>query len=340
MSDSGRDDTSREGRAEALLRLPWEWAMRALDYPMRGVQRLIGEGRMPYAFVLPNLLIFGTFVVIPLFINFYYSVTGGTSLFPADRPFVGDEQYAFLFTCDNYLDPFSCREDHFWRGVYNTAFFVSFQVTVMVGLSLLTAIILNRRIAARGFFRSVFFYPVLLSPVVIALIWKWILQREGVLNAFLTALGGDKVLFLAEPQWTMFWVIFVSTWAHMGFYTLILLAGLQSIPRDLYEAAEMDGTSRWRTFWRITMPLLWPTMLVVLVLALIKSVQTFDEVFVLTGGGPGTATQLIVQYIYSTAFATQVHNFGLAAAASIVLGSVLFVLTLIQMGLGSRKDRR
>ena len=122
----------------------------------------------------------------------------------------------------------------------------------MVGLALLTAIILNRRIAARGFFRSVFFYPVLLSPVVIALIWKWILQREGVLNAILTGLGGEKILFLAESQWTMFWVIFVSTWAHMGFYTLILLAGLQSIPRDLYEAAEMDGTSHLRTFWRIT----------------------------------------------------------------------------------------
>ncbi len=324
---------------ESLLQLPWAIAMRALEYPMRGIQRLIGERRMPYVFVLPNLLIFGTFVVVPLFINFFYSVTGGTSLFPDQRPFVGAEQYGYLLDCEDYLKPFSCREDQFWRGIYNTITFVSFQVTAMVALSLLTAIVLNRRIAARGFFRSVFFYPVLLSPVVVALVWKWILQREGVLNAFLTALGGDGIVFLAEPQWAMFWAIFVSTWAHMGFYTLILLAGLQSIPRDLYEAAEMDGTSHWRTFRRITLPLLWPTMLVVLVLSLIKSVQTFDEVFVLTGGGPGTATQLIVQYIYSTAFATQVHNFGLAAAAAIVLGSVLLVLTLLQMRLGSGKDK-
>jgi alpha-1,4-digalacturonate transport system permease protein len=340
MKRSAGDGELRGNRAEALLRLPWEVAMRALEYPMRGVQRLIGQGRMPYVFVLPNLLIFGTFVVVPLLINFYYSVTGGTALFPEDRPFVGADQYGYLLDCENHLSPFTCREDRFWRGVYNTIFFVAFQVVAMVGLSLLTAVILNRRIVARGFFRSVFFYPVLLSPVVVALIWKWILQRDGVLNAVITAFGGDRVLFLAEPQWAMFWIIFVSTWAHMGFYTLILLAGLQSIPADLYEAAEMDGTSRWRTFRRITMPLLWPTMLVVLVLALIKSVQTFDEVFVLTGGGPGTATQLIVHYIYETAFATQVHNFGLAAAASILLGTVLFILTLIQMRLGSRGERR
>jgi alpha-1,4-digalacturonate transport system permease protein len=334
-----RGDRQEGGRFEAALQLPWKFAMRTLEYPMRGIQRLIGERRMPYVFVLPNLLIFGTFVVIPLFINFAYSVTGGTALFPADRPYVGGDQYAYLLACADYLKPFTCREDQFWRGVYNTLTFVGFQVTAMVALALLTAIVLNRRIVARGFFRSVFFYPVLLSPVVVALIWKWILQREGVLNAFVTGLGGSKTLFLAEPQWAMFWAIFVSTWAHMGFYTLILLAGLQSIPRDLYEAAEMDGTPAWRTFRRITMPLLWPTMLVVLVLALIKSVQTFDEVFVLTGGGPGTATQLIVQYIYATAFATQVHNFGLAAAASILLGSVLLVLTLLQMWIGSGKEK-
>ena len=117
----------------------------------------------------------------------------------------------------------------------------------------------------------------------------------------------------------------------MGFYTLILLAGLQAIPADLYEAAEMDGTSRWRAFLRITMPLLMPNLLVVLVLTLIRAVQAFDEIFILTGGGPGTATQYIVQFIYESAFANQVHLLGLAAAASILVGGVLIVLTLIQM---------
>ena len=143
------------------------------------------------------------------------------------------------------------------------------------------------KIRGRGFFRAVYFFPVLLSPVVVALIWKWILQRDGLLNAGITGLGGDKILFLSDPGWAMFWVVFVSIWAHMGFYTLILLAGLQAIPADIYEAAEMDATPPWRVFWRITLPLLWPNLIVVIVLALIRAVQTFDEVFVLTGGGPG-----------------------------------------------------
>ena len=161
----------------------------------------------------------------------------------------------------------------------------------------------------------------LLSPVVVALIWKWILQRDGLLNAALTLSGGEKILFFVEPGWAMFWAVFVSVWAHMGFYTLILLAGLQAIPADLYEAAEMDGTPPMaRVLTRLTLPLLWPNLIVVLVLALIRAVQTFDEVFVLTGGGPGTATLMVVQYIYETAFANQVQNFGLASAASVLLG--------------------
>jgi alpha-1,4-digalacturonate transport system permease protein len=119
---------------------------------------------------------------------------------------------------------------------------------------------------------------------------------------------------------------------------LILLAGLQAIQPELYEAAEMDGTSKERVFWRITLPLLWPNLLVVVVLALIKGVQIFDEVFVLTGGGPGTATQFIVQYIYNTGFTEQVQNFGLASAASVVLGVVLFVLTMIQLAVTRVRD--
>jgi alpha-1,4-digalacturonate transport system permease protein len=116
------------------------------------------------------------------------------------------------------------------------------------------------------------------------------------------------------------------------------LAGLQAIQPDLYEAAEMDGTSKERVFWCITLPLLWPNLLVVVVLALIKGVQVFDEVFVLTGGGPGTATQFIVQYIYNTGFTEQVQNFGLASAASIVLGVILFVLTMLQLAVTRARD--
>ncbi len=325
-------------RLTAAAAWPVRVLFQILDKPFRLIQRIGGIKAMPYIFLLPNLAFFGLFVVIPLFINFAFSLTGGTNLYLSDRVYTGTEQYAFLFDCGNYADPTSCREDRFWRGIYNTATFIFFQVTFLVLFSLITALILNRKIRARGFFRAVFFFPVLLSPVVVALIWKWILLRDGILNAALVSLGFDKILFFVSPEWSMFWAIFVSIWANMGFYTLILLAGLQAIPPDLYEAAEMDGTSTERVFRRITLPLLWPNMLVVIVLALIKGVQIFDEVYVLTGGGPGTATQFIVQYIYNTGFTNQVQNFGLASAASVVLGVVLFVLTMMQLAATRRRD--
>ena len=173
----------------------------------------------------------------------------------------------------------------------------------------------------------------LLSPVVVALIWKWLLQNQGVFNAALVGMGGQPVDWLIDRSWAFFWVIFVSIWAHMGFYTLILLAGLQAIPKDMYEAAEMDSASPWRVLRRITLPLLMPNLVVVLVLAMIRAVQIFDEVFVLTGGGPGSATTFIVQFIYQTGFAEQIHLYGLAAAASLVLAIGLMVLTFLQLRL-------
>jgi alpha-1,4-digalacturonate transport system permease protein len=331
-------DMQRAATARPMARFDiWGVVVRVSDGPMRALQRVLGERRMPYVFLLPNLAFFTLFVFVPLGLNFWYSLTGGAALFPSQRPYVGLQQYGFLFDCGSMLDASSCREDHFWRGVHNTLFFVVIQVSLMVLFSLVTALVLNRPIRGRGFFRAVYFFPVLLSPVVVALIWKWILQRDGLLNAAITTLGGQKIIFFVDPGWAMFWAIFVSIWAHMGFYTLILLAGLQAIPRDLYEAAAMDGTRPMRVLLRITLPLLWPNMIVVIVLALIRGVQTFDEVFVLTGGGPGTATLMVVQYIYETAFANQAQNFGLAAAASVVLGVVLFVLTLIQLGLSRRR---
>ncbi|RYE72067.1 MAG: sugar ABC transporter permease, partial [Hyphomicrobiales bacterium] len=231
--------------AASLFAAPLAVLMRLIDWPMQALQRLIGERRMAYVFLLPNLVFFSLFVFLPLIINFIFSVTGGAGLFPSERPYVGAQQYAYLFDCGSFLDPSSCREDHFWRGVSNTARFTVFQVTAMVLFSLLTAVVLNMKIKARGFFRAVYFFPVLLSPVVVALTWKWILQRDGLLNAAITSLGGERILFLVDPSWAMFWIVFVSIWAHMGFYTLILLAGLQAIPADLYEAAEMDATPRW-----------------------------------------------------------------------------------------------
>jgi alpha-1,4-digalacturonate transport system permease protein len=251
---------------------------------------------------------------------------------------VGAQNFETLFDCENFLLPNTCRQDLFPRAVVNTIGFVSTQVGLMVIVSLVTALALNRRIVARGFFRSVFFYPVLLSPVVVALIWKWILQQDGLLNALLVSLGGERISFLLSGDWARFWVVLISVWAQMGFFTLILLAGLQSIPSELYEAASIDGADSWSSFRSITLPLLMPTLMVVLVLSLIRAVQVFDQVFAFTGGGPGTATLYMVQFIYDTGFSNQTKEYGLAAAASVVLGVALLIFTLLQLRLGRTSD--
>jgi alpha-1,4-digalacturonate transport system permease protein len=301
-------------------------------------QRLLGVSRIGWMFVGPNLLVFGLFTFLPIVINLVYATTGGVQLMPMERPFTGAENFGVLFECRDYFDIQTCRKDVFWRAIFNTVKFSLIQVVLMVLLSLLTALVLNRKIVGRGFWRGVFFYPVLLSPVVVALIWKWLLQSQGVFNAGLVALGSTPVDWLTDASWAFFWTIFVSIWAHMGFYTLILLAGLQAIPKDMYEAAEMDGASPWRVLRRITLPLLMPNLIVVLVLAMIRAVQIFDEVFVLTGGGPGSATTFIVQFIYQTGFAEQIHLYGLAAAASLVLALGLMALTLVQLKLTRAKE--
>jgi alpha-1,4-digalacturonate transport system permease protein len=319
-----------------LLELPaaaGRAALNAVDAPMRVVQRVLGVPRIGWMFVAPNLAILGLFTFLPIVVNFYFAFTGGVQLYPSERPFTGLENLETLFECESYLDPSTCRKDLFWRAIYNTGEFALLQVGLMVAFALVTALVLNRKILGRGFFRGVFFYPVLLSPVVVALIWKWVLQREGVLNAVLAGAGASPIGWLSDASWAFFWCVFVSIWAHMGFYTLILLAGLQAIPADLYEAAEMDGASPWRRFSRITLPLLMPNLIVVLVLGLIRAVQIFDEVFVLTGGGPGSATTFIVQFIYQTGFAEAIHQYGLAAAASLVLALSLLVLTVLQLRL-------
>lgn len=301
-------------------------------------QKWLGVSRIGWLFVGPNLLIFGLFTFLPIVINLVYAVTGGVNLMPNQRPFTGMENFAILFECADYTDLQTCRKDIFWRAIFNTIQFSLIQVVLMVLFSLATALVLNRKIIGRGFWRGVFFYPVLLSPVVVALIWKWLLQSQGIFNAGLVAVGSTPVDWLTDRSWAFFWVIFVSIWAHMGFYTLILLAGLQAIPKDMYEAAEMDAASPWRTLKRITLPLLMPNLIVVLVLAMIRAVQIFDEVFVLTGGGPGSATTFVVQFIYQTGFAEQIHLYGLAAAASLVLAVGLMALTLAQLRLSRASE--
>ena len=169
----------------AVFTVPISALAHAADTPLRWWQRVAGRGGMISFFLIPNMLIFAMFVIVPLGINIVYSVTGGSELFLSARNYVGAQHFARLLDCKDYLTPNSCREDLFWIAIWNTVKFVFTQVSVMITIAMITALILNGKIRARGFWRAVFFFPVLLSPVVVGLIWQWMLQRQGVFNFIL-----------------------------------------------------------------------------------------------------------------------------------------------------------
>ncbi len=313
--------------------------MAALGWPLELTQRLAGATGLPYLFLLPNMLIFGMFTFAPMFINIGFAVSDGQSINFDQRVYSGSDNFQRL-TSEIQPDTGgqNLEDDKFEEAVMDTFIFVVFQVPIMILVALITALTLNRDIVGRGFWRSIFFYPVMLSPVVVGFLWTLILKRQGVLSLTLMDLGilDEPIQWLQDPGWTMFWSVFVYTWAHLGFYMLILLAGLQAIPKDLYEAASMDGTSDWRILRKITLPLLMPTILVVTVLSLVKAFQAFEELYAMN-----VRWQSLVAYIFETSgLRGQPTAFGLgiAATASMLVAGILMLLSLVQMYLSRNKE--
>ncbi len=311
-----------------------------LGWPIEITQRFAGATGLPYWFILPNFLVFGAFTFAPLFMNVGFSFTEGQSILFDERPYAGTENFQRLLAETNIDTGIENREDDkFLRAVADTLIFVVFQVPIMIFFALCTALALNRNIWGRGFWRSVYFYPVMLSPVVVAYLWVLILKRQGALSLTLMQWGwiDEPIQWLQDPSWTMFWSVFVYTWAHLGFYMLILLAGLQAIPKDLYEAAEMDGTSPWRQLRRITLPLLMPTLLVVMVLSLIKAFQAFEELYALQ-----VRWISVVAYIFETSGLRgnpTAHGLGIAAVASLLIAVGLMIMSLAQVLLTGRGQK-
>jgi ABC-type sugar transport system permease subunit len=278
----------------------------------------------PYLFVLPNMTIFAVFIIYPALNNFNISMYDSNN----GRTFryVGGENYQELVA-----------NADFWSAARATAIFVAcFVVLVTVG-SIALALLLDQKLRGRGLFRAVFFLPVLLSPVVVGLIWGWIFDRQnGLANTVLRGIGLGELGWLVNGRLAMVVVIFVALWTHIGFYTLIILAGLQGIDPTYHEAAMMDGASAWQRLRVVTLPLLRPTTMVVVILSMIAGFQAFDFIWTLTGGGPIGATTLMVQYIYQHAFQSPIR-YGLAAAGSVVLFCTIFGLTLLNFLYNQRK---
>jgi ABC-type sugar transport system permease subunit len=280
---------------------------------------------MPYVFIAPNMLIFLTFIIWPairgVYISFFDSMDG------RNFEYVGTSNYSAIFG-----DPTVTSVAR------NTAIYVVFYVIISTVLSLMFALIVNEQQFAKGFFRAILFLPVMLSPVVVGLIWNDVLDRKvGPLNTLLEALGGGSPGWMVEPKLGMIAVIFVGVWVHLGFYSIILLAGLQGIDKSLLEAAAMDGATRVQIIRLIILPLLKPTTLIIIILSTIHGFQSFDFIYTLTGGGPLGATTLIVQYIYDRAFQTPIQ-YGLGSAAGVILFLIIFAFTALNFLVGKKRD--
>ncbi len=233
--------------------------------------------------------------------------------------FVGLANYAKLLASPT-------TRDVFWNTL---TYVLGYLPLVLVG-GLVLALALNARIPARAFFRATYFLPVITSWVVVALVWKWLLNpADGLVNTVLGTLGLPQPGWWTDPNWAMASVVLASAWKDLGFVMVILLAGLQAIPADLYEAARIDGASAWRLFRHITLPLLTPSTFFVVVISLINGFQVFDQVYVMTRGGPQGSSQVVVGQIYDLTF--RYGRAGEAAALSWLLFAVILFITLLQL---------
>lgn len=279
----------------------------------------------PYLFVLPNMLVFGLFTIWPAIsgfnISLYDSSNGRTF------EYVGTENYQRILS-----DP------QYWETARNTLVYTIAFVVLVTVASLALAILLNAQQRGKGALRAAYFVPVVISPVVVGLIWGWVLTRQnGVVNELLRGIGLPAPGWLLDPSLAMLVIILVGVWVNLGFFTMILLAGLQSIDPNLYEAAKLDGATVWSQVRQITLPLLRPTTMVVVILAAINGFQAFDYIWTLTGGGPVGATTLMVQYIYENAFQSPIQ-YGLASAAGVIFFVVVFGVTMLNYLVGRRRE--
>ena len=235
----------------------------------------------------------------------------------------------------NYTDIPS--DSVFWTSAWNTLVFTIGTVPTSAAIGLLLAVLLNRKLPGRGLIRSLYFLPMVVSGVAVSLVMAWIFNADnGIANAALQALGLPRITWLSSPNWAMFTVIITVVWGRIGFCMVTYLAALQNINPSVLEAASVDGAGAGKRFSNIVWPLLRPTTYILIVLNVVFSIQAFDVIYVLTGGGPGFSTTVLVQYIFRAAF-TQ-GNMGYASAVGVLLVLTLLVLTLVRNRLAKRSE--
>jgi len=283
------------------------------------------QWKIAVVFLLPYLVIFSIFRFVPsvggLVVSFFKWSLGG------DPKFIGIDNYVNL-----------AQDGSFYISIRNTLSFFVLTVPVLVVASLLLAMLLNQKLAGRRVMRTISIIPYVLIPSIVGIMWNWMFDNNfGLLNYYIKKLGGSPIFWLTDERFALIAVSIVVVWTYIGYDMILFLAGLQGIPKETYEAAEVDGASTFQVFWHITLPLLKPVTMMVSTLTLVNVVQLFDQIYVMTNGGPGTSTLTMVQYMYTSAFTN--YELGYGSAIEVVILVLLMVLITVQNRIGNRERK-
>ncbi|PRR78505.1 sn-glycerol-3-phosphate transport system permease protein UgpA [Clostridium liquoris] len=283
-----------------------------------------------YIFIAVPILFFILIRIAPTLFAFNISLHEWDIL-SQDKPFVFFDNFKTLF-----------KDNIFKKAMGNTVKYVFIGVPLQLIISLCIALLINRLTKGAGIFRTIYFLPYVTSTVAVAWVWRWMFMKQGgVINQIITAFGGTAQPFLDSTGQAIYVVIANIIWQSIGFNTIIFIAGLKQIPRTYYEASSIDGASPWIQFWKITIPLLNSTVVYLVVMATIQTLQVFTQVFNITGGGQGNpggpvnSTLSLVLYIYQAGFMN--NKMGLASAATIILFSIIIIITIIQLKFLTKK---
>ncbi|MBT2512425.1 carbohydrate ABC transporter permease [Arthrobacter sp. ISL-30] len=279
-----------------------------------------------WTFILPNFLGFLAFTLVPVLAAFALSFMEWTS-FSAPK-WVGLANFQRML-----------ESDTFWVALRNTVVYALGHVPLTMALALLLAMLLNRKLKGIGFFRVAIFFPYITSLVAVAVVWNMLFSPDsGPINQFLHSIGiAEAPGWTSSSDWALPAVIITSVWRDMGYYMVLYLAGLQAIPSELYEAAEVDGASAWQRFWNVTIPSLRPTTFFVVVMLTVSSFKVFDLIVVMTNGGPGRSTTVLSQLIYQEGIGE--GKFGYSSAISLVLFLIVLTVTVLQFKIQQRRER-
>lgn len=301
--------------------------MTTLTLPRRSVR---GQGKEKFAAVamfLPAAVLILAFLIIPIVLTFILAFTDTRLVSPVPGKFIGLVNFENLFT-----------DATFWAALRNTIIFTIVVVPVQSALALVVAVLVNSKVRGTTFFRTIYFLPVVTSIVVVSMLWLFLYQKNGLINVLLARVGIQGPDWLGDPHWALFAIIVMSIWQAMGFHMIIWLSGLQTIPAELYEAAALDGASRWQQFANVTWPGLRATRTFILITITIAAFGLFAQINVMTQGGPLNSTTTLVFEAVRTGF--QQQQTGYASAISMVFFVLVLIVTLIQTFLTRDKEAR